>query len=115
MKLAAAGKNVHVVTDDGEPLNALAFSGDNAAASSIVMAGDGNKIQYQNTALYQYVAGVGFNICPLKVDGEKRTEWYLLDGMTFQLGFANIESVDENGARYFRIARADLPPQVEEG
>lgn len=108
MKFDAYGKKIYVVTDTGEDVKIIGpgmilsngEEGDNKRIISVDKSGEA----------YQTFGNVSIPFGYKKEDGF----WYLKDGTSFQTILDKIGAVGAQG-KYLRIARADLPQQVEEG
>ena len=107
MNFDSYGKKIHVVTPDG---NDVSLAG-TAMLLSNGSTSDKRVIGVKSGELYQEINSVSIPFGYKDKDGK----WYLKDGMSFQTVLDEIAVVGANGEKYFRIARADLPPQVEEG
>jgi hypothetical protein len=111
MNFDSYGKKIHVVTEDGGILTAKAIgkltsllnNGEDGANKRLILVNNSFEIQQQ----------IGNDSIPFGFYDESNG-WYLKDGMTFQTVLDKIANVGDKGAKYFRIAREDLPPQVEE-
>jgi hypothetical protein len=111
MNFDSYGKKIHVVTEDGGILTAKAIgkltsllnNGEDGANKRLIWVNNSFEIQQQ----------IGSDSIPFGFYDESNG-WYLKDGMTFQTVLDKIANVGDKGAKYFRIAREDLPPQVEE-